>query len=63
MLTDAPEWVGTYNATHADAIDVVNMSIGGVGGNDTWTPKPATRWWHRASWSSPRPVTRAPMRS
>ena len=34
VLTDALEWVGTYNATHADAIDVVNMSIGGVGGND-----------------------------
>ena len=26
VLTDALEWVGTYNATHADAIDVVNMS-------------------------------------
>ena len=34
VLTDALEWVGTYNATHADAIDVVNMSIGGVGGNE-----------------------------
>ncbi len=34
VLTDALEWVGTYNATHADPIDVVNMSIGGVGGNE-----------------------------
>ena len=64
VLTDALEWVGTYNATHADAIDVVNMSIGGVGGNEhRRTPRPATRWRHRASWSSPRPATRAPTRS
>ena len=35
VLTDAIEWVATYNATHADAIDVVNMSIGGIGGDYT----------------------------
>jgi subtilisin family serine protease len=34
VLTDALEWVGQYNATHADAIDVINMSIGGLGGNE-----------------------------
>src|SRR5262245_4284836 len=33
VLTDAIEWVGEYNATHADAIDVVNMSVGGIGGD------------------------------
>ena len=35
VLTDAIEWVGAYNATHSDAIDVVNMSIGGIGGDYT----------------------------
>ena len=35
VLTDALEWIATYNATHADAIDVVNMSIGGIGGDYT----------------------------
>jgi subtilisin family serine protease len=34
VLTDAIEWVGEYNATHADAIDVINMSIGGIGGDE-----------------------------
>jgi subtilisin family serine protease len=35
VLTDALEWVAVYNATHADGIDVVNMSIGGIGGDYT----------------------------
>ena len=35
LTTDALEWVGEYNATHADGIDVVNMSIGGAGGPET----------------------------
>ena len=64
VLTDALEWVGTYNATHADAIDVVNMSIGGVGGNEQpGRPGQQHAGRHRASWSSPRPATRAPTRS
>ncbi|MEO5964718.1 MAG: S8 family serine peptidase [Candidatus Limnocylindrales bacterium] len=28
LTTDALEWVATYNATHTDGIDVVNMSLG-----------------------------------
>jgi minor extracellular serine protease Vpr len=28
LVVDALNWVGQYNATHADAIDVVNMSLG-----------------------------------
>lgn len=28
MVVDALDWVAQYNATHADAIDVVNMSLG-----------------------------------
>lgn len=28
LVVDALNWVGMYNATHADAIDVVNMSLG-----------------------------------
>ena len=28
LVVDALNWVGEYNATHADAIDVVNMSLG-----------------------------------
>jgi subtilisin family serine protease len=28
VVVDALNWVATYNATHADAIDVVNMSLG-----------------------------------
>ncbi len=35
VLTEALEWIAAYNATHADAIDVVNMSIGGIGGDYT----------------------------
>ena len=33
LLVDALEWVGEYNVTHSDAIDVVNMSVGGIGGD------------------------------
>ncbi|HEY7131724.1 MAG TPA: S8 family serine peptidase [Candidatus Limnocylindrales bacterium] len=32
---DALNWVGQYNATHADAIDVVNMSLGAPLGRDS----------------------------
>ena len=35
FTVDALEWVAAYNATHADAIDVVNMSLGGAGGGET----------------------------
>jgi len=28
LVVDALEWVASYNATHADGIDVVNMSLG-----------------------------------
>jgi subtilisin family serine protease len=35
VITEALEWVGEYNMTHADAIDVVNMSLGGIGGDYT----------------------------
>ena len=35
LTIDALEWVAEYNATHADAIDVVNMSLGGAGGAET----------------------------
>lgn len=35
VLTDALEWVAVYNATNSDPIDVVNMSIGGIGGDYT----------------------------
>ena len=35
LVVDALNWVGAYNATHADAIDVVNMSLGApFGRND-----------------------------
>jgi len=37
LTLDALEWVAEYNATHADAIDVVNMSLGGAGGADDAT--------------------------
>ena len=64
VLTDALEWVGDYNATHADAIDVVNMSHRRASAATTpRMPRPATRWSHRASSSSPRPATRAPTRT
>ena len=35
VVTEALEWVARYNATHAKGIDVVNMSLGGLGGDDT----------------------------
>ena len=35
LVIDALDWVGGYNATHGDAIDVVNMSLGGIGGDNT----------------------------
>jgi len=35
VVTDALEWVAEYNASHTDAIDVVNMSLGGIGGGET----------------------------
>ncbi len=35
LVVDALEWVAAYNVTHADAIDVVNMSLGApFGSND-----------------------------
>ena len=35
LVVDALEWVGSYNAAHADGIDVVNMSLGSpFGSND-----------------------------
>ncbi len=34
LTVDALEWVGEYNATHADAIDVVNMSLGSSFGRE-----------------------------
>jgi minor extracellular serine protease Vpr len=35
LVVDALEWVGAYNATHGDAIDVVNMSLGAPFGSNT----------------------------
>ncbi len=35
LVVDALNWVGQYNATHADAIDVVNMSLGRDFGRNT----------------------------
>ena len=32
LVVDALEWVASYNASHADGIDVVNMSLGSVFG-------------------------------
>jgi len=34
LTVDALEWVGNYNATNTDAIDVVNMSLGSSLGRD-----------------------------
>ncbi len=35
LVVDALEWVAAYNASHADAIDVVNMSLGAPFGSNT----------------------------
>jgi minor extracellular serine protease Vpr len=35
LVVDALEWVASYNASHADAIDVVNMSLGAPFGSNT----------------------------
>jgi subtilisin family serine protease len=35
LVVDALEWVAAYNASHADAIDVVNMSLGAPFGTNT----------------------------
>ncbi|MHB8890576.1 MAG: S8 family serine peptidase [Candidatus Limnocylindrales bacterium] len=34
LVVDALEWVAAYNASHADAIDVVNMSLGAPFGSN-----------------------------
>ena len=35
LVVDALEWVASYNASHADGIDVVNMSLGAPFGSNT----------------------------
>ena len=48
LLDRALEWAAEYNATHADPLDVVNMSLGGVGGDDAADARPPTRSSHPA---------------